>query len=54
MANGLPRVCPDSRKVGELAAEHLMERGFRHFAFVGARGDLPWSSRFASNEPSTC
>ncbi len=41
----LSEVCPDSRKVGELAAEHLMERGFRHFAFVGAWGDLPWSIR---------
>jgi LacI family transcriptional regulator len=38
-------VCPDSHKAGGLAAEHLMERGFRHLAFVGAWGDVPWSIR---------
>jgi LacI family transcriptional regulator len=30
-----PRVGVDHRQVGELAARHLRERGFRHFAFVG-------------------
>ena len=39
----LSEVCPDSHKAGVLAAEHLLDRGFRHFAFVGAWGDLPWS-----------
>lgn len=28
-------VCPDSHKAGRLAAEHLLDRGFRHFAFCG-------------------
>ena len=41
----LSEVCPDSHKAGALAAEHLMERGFRHFAFVGTWGGLPWSIR---------
>ena len=41
----LSEVCPDSNKAGRLAAEHLLERGFRHFAWVGAWGDLPWSLR---------
>jgi LacI family transcriptional regulator len=41
----LSEVCPDSHKAGRLAAEHLLERGFRTFAFVGAWGDLPWSLR---------
>jgi len=38
-------VCPDSHQAGRLAADHLMERGFRHFAFLGAPGDPPWSTR---------
>ncbi len=41
----LCEVCPNSHKVGGLVAEHLIERGFRHFAFVGVSGDLPWSIR---------
>ncbi len=41
----LSEVCPDSHKAGAMAAEHLMERGFRHFAFVGVWGDVPWSIR---------
>jgi LacI family transcriptional regulator len=30
-----PRVSTDHRQVGCLAAEHLLDRGFRHFGFVG-------------------
>ena len=30
-------VLPDDHAAGHLAAEHLMSRGFRQFAFVGAR-----------------
>lgn len=44
---GLSEVCPDSHTAGRLAAEHLSERGFRHFAFVGVWGDPPWSTRRA-------
>src|SRR5262249_6818577 len=32
-----PRVGVDDLLVGELAAQHLLERGLRHFAFVGDR-----------------
>ena len=40
---GLCEVRPDSRAAGVLAAEHLLDRGFRQFAFVGSWGDFPWS-----------
>ena len=30
---GVPRVAVDNREVCRMAAEHFMERGFRHFAF---------------------
>jgi LacI family transcriptional regulator len=33
----VPRVMVDNRVVGELAAEHLIERGFQQFAFYGLR-----------------
>jgi len=36
-ATGLPRVVVDYRRAGSLAAEHLMERGFRRFAFYGLK-----------------
>jgi LacI family transcriptional regulator len=41
----LSEVCPDSHRAGRMAAEHLVERGFRQFAFVGVWGDYPWSER---------
>jgi LacI family transcriptional regulator len=31
----VPRVVVDHVAVGRLAAEHLLDRGFRHFGFVG-------------------
>jgi LacI family transcriptional regulator len=40
---GLSEVRPDSPAAGALAAEHLLDRGFKHFAFVGSWGDFPWS-----------
>jgi LacI family transcriptional regulator len=33
----VPRVSVDSRLVGELAADHLVERGFQQFAYYGLR-----------------
>ena len=30
-----PSVFPDNRAIGRLAAEHFLERGFRHFAYYG-------------------
>jgi LacI family transcriptional regulator len=35
---GLPLIDTEDRMVAELAAEHLMDRGFRHFAFCGFVG----------------
>lgn len=32
---GLPRIWSDDRAIGRLAAEHLLERGFHHFAYCG-------------------
>lgn len=43
--SGLPEVCPNSHQAGRLAAEHFIARGFQHYAFVGASGDPPWSTR---------
>lgn len=37
-------VSSDSRRAAQLAAEHLLDRGFRHYAFVGIAGRV-WSSR---------
>jgi len=34
-AHGVPRVSVDNRLAGRLAAEHLLERGLRHFAYLG-------------------
>lgn len=39
----VPRVSLDNHLVGKLAAEHLMERGFREFAFFGLN-DVAYSS----------
>ena len=38
----LPYVFIDQAAVGRLAAEHLLERGFTNFAYIGQRGIL-WS-----------
>ena len=40
---GVPRVTVDNHAVGRLAAEHLVERGFRHFGYYGVRN--LWYSR---------
>jgi LacI family transcriptional regulator len=37
----LPVIIADNEKVGEMAAEHLLDRGFCHFAYCGPR-DRPW------------
>lgn len=41
--DGLPHVYTHHRTVGQMAAAHLRERGFRHFAFCGF-SDHQWSS----------
>ncbi|HOM16794.1 MAG TPA: DNA-binding transcriptional regulator [Thermoguttaceae bacterium] len=35
---GLPLIFNDHQAIGRLAAEHLLERGFRHFGFIGHPG----------------
>jgi LacI family transcriptional regulator len=40
----LSEVASDSRGAARLAAEHLVDRGFRHYAFVGIAGRI-WSQR---------
>jgi LacI family transcriptional regulator len=35
---GLPLIESDHHAIGRLAAEHLLERGFRHFGFAGFTG----------------
>jgi LacI family transcriptional regulator len=32
---GVPNIIGDTKKMGEMAAEHLLERGFRQFAYCG-------------------
>jgi LacI family transcriptional regulator len=36
---GLPRIHSDDAAIGRLAAQHLIERGFRQFAFCGFAGE---------------
>jgi LacI family transcriptional regulator len=43
-AFGPPRVSSDMRAIGRLAAEHLIERGFRNIAFCGFRS-VAWSTQ---------
>ncbi|MCC9641808.1 DNA-binding transcriptional regulator [Rhodopirellula sp. JC740] len=40
----LPQVRSDDEAIGRIGAEHLLERGFRRFAFCGFRGEA-WSLR---------
>jgi LacI family transcriptional regulator len=39
---GLPNIVTDNISVGKMAAEHLLERGFRHFAYCGFE-EMFWS-----------
>lgn len=39
----IPEIRPDSHKAGRMAAEHLLERGFRRFAFCGHPKNANWS-----------
>jgi DNA-binding LacI/PurR family transcriptional regulator len=41
---GLPMLHSDERMIARMAAEHLLERGFHAFGFVGLRGTI-WSER---------
>jgi len=44
LLSGISELRPDSHAAGRLAAEHFLERGFRHFAFCGYAGRI-WSRR---------
>ena len=38
IAEGIPRVFPDNELIGQLAAEHFLTRGFKHFAYYICSG----------------
>jgi LacI family transcriptional regulator len=40
---GVPRIWSDNRAIGRMGAEHLLERGFRQFAFCGF-ADEAWAA----------
>ena len=44
---GLPWVGSDHTAIGKMGGTHLLEKGFRHFAFCGFTGEL-WSRQRAS------
>jgi len=39
---GVPQISNDHAAIGRMGAEHLLQRGFNHFGYVGHDG-LPWS-----------
>ena len=39
---GLPLICNDNAAIGKVAAEHLLERGFKQFGFLDYTG-INWS-----------
>lgn len=39
---GLPRIVNDNAAIGRMAADHLLERGFKHFGFLG-HPSIGWS-----------
>ena len=41
---GITNIVSDHEAIGQMAAQHLIDRGFRHFAFCGY-SDLFWSTR---------
>ena len=49
---GLPRIWNDDLAIGRLAAEHLLERGFREFAYCGFEGHH-WSEQRAKGFSQT-
>ncbi len=41
---GIPTIRTDDATMGEMAADHLLERGFRHFGYCGF-DDMSWSQK---------
>ena len=39
---GIPKISTNDERIGQMAADHLMERGFSHYAFCGY-DHLHWS-----------
>jgi LacI family transcriptional regulator len=44
---GYPRVVPDNPAIGRLAADHLLEKGLHHFAFLGRAETIYKEGQFA-------
>ena len=42
-APGIPNILGDDRQIGTMAAEYLLEKGFRHFGFCGFK-NMWWSA----------
>jgi LacI family transcriptional regulator len=42
---GLPCILTDDEAIGKMAAEHLLDRGFRQFAYCGFGNMPPWCQR---------
>jgi LacI family transcriptional regulator len=53
LAPELPAVISDSAAIAQMAAAHLLERGFRHFAYCGD-GRFAWSDRHGENFAAAC
>jgi LacI family transcriptional regulator len=53
LAPEFPAVISDSAAIAQLAAAHLLERGFRHFAYCGD-GRFAWSDRHGKNFVAAC
>ena len=47
VASGFVNLVTDSAAIARLAAEHLLERGFRRFAFFGIEGENWSEQRYA-------
>jgi LacI family transcriptional regulator len=41
---GIPTICTNDARIGKMAAEHLLERGLRHFGYCGF-DDMSWSQK---------
>lgn len=50
-AKNLPSVLPDSRRGCQVAAEHLLARGFRRFGYIGSTQDRTRKLHLAGFEP---
>jgi LacI family transcriptional regulator len=42
---GTCEICPNGARIGQMAAEYFLEKGFHHFAFAGVARDALWAKR---------